>query len=86
MNEINTNIQSATVQALSSSGEGVCRVNEKVYFIPFVLPGEVIDFKETKSSSNYSNGECQGVTIKSISRAKHSPLEIGRAHVWTPVR
>ena len=39
-----------------SEGKAVARVNEKVVFVPFVVPGDVVDIKITKKRSTYMEG------------------------------
>ena len=39
-----------------SEGKAVARVNDKVIFVPFVVPGDVVDIKITKKRSSYYEG------------------------------
>lgn len=39
-----------------SEGKAVARVNDMVVFVPFVVPGDVVDIKVTKKRSSYYDG------------------------------
>ena len=49
-------------------GEGVCRVDGKVCFIPFALEGEDVKFKVTNEKSKFCNGEIKQILTKSEKR------------------
>lgn len=49
-------------------GEGVCRVNGKVCFVPFSLRDEDIEFQITKDTSSFARGELLKVLSKSDKR------------------
>lgn len=70
MSEQDFEIKVATVQTLSSSGEGICKTVGKVCFIPLTLPEEEIEYKLTKEFANYSNGECVSIIKKSKNRVE----------------
>ena len=44
------------ISDLSWGGEGIGRIGGKVVFIPFVLPGEVVEVEVVRSKRNYSQG------------------------------
>jgi 23S rRNA (uracil1939-C5)-methyltransferase len=46
----------ALITGLSFTGEGIGRVDGKVVFIPFSLPGEVVEWKLTESRKTYDWG------------------------------
>ena len=46
-------------------GEGVCRLDGKVCFLPFALKGERVKFKLTKENSSFCRGEVLSVVKKS---------------------
>ena len=50
-----------------SEGKAIARVDNKVIFVPFVVPGDVVDIKIYKSKKNYAEG--RAVAIK-----QYSPL------------
>lgn len=50
-----------------SEGNAIARVDNKVIFVPFVVPGDIVDIKIYKSKKNYAEG--RAVAIK-----KYSPL------------
>lgn len=39
-----------------SEGKAIARVNDRVVFVPFVVPGDVVDIKITKKRSSYMEG------------------------------
>jgi len=45
-----------TVQGISHRGEGVARVNGKVVFIPFALPGETVEIEISSEKRKYARG------------------------------
>ncbi len=45
-----------TVEAVAAEGKAIARVDDKVVFIPFVVPGDVIDIKVTKKKNSYMEG------------------------------
>lgn len=44
------------VQGISHNGEGVCRIDGKACFVPFVIPGESIELEKTEEKKNFSRG------------------------------
>lgn len=61
-----------------SEGNAIARVDNKVIFVPFVVPGDVVDIKIYKSKKNYAEG--RAVAIK-----QYSPLrsEVKCSHFGT---
>ena len=51
------NMPVVTISDLSWGGEGIGRIEGKVVFIPFSLPGEVVEVKIVQSKKNYSQGK-----------------------------
>lgn len=45
-----------SISKLSWGGQGIGRIDGKVVFVPFVLPGEVVDIELVHSKKNYSLG------------------------------
>lgn len=54
-----------TITGYGYDGEGVCRVNGKVCFVPFTLRDEKVKFKITKDTSSFSRGEVVDVVTPS---------------------
>src|SRR5438128_937124 len=47
----------AQVEKLVFGGEGLVRVDRQVVFIPFVAPGEVIEFEITEQRKKFARGK-----------------------------
>jgi len=41
------------IEAVAAEGKSVARINDKVIFVPFVVPGDVVDLKVKKKKSNF---------------------------------
>jgi len=52
-----------------SEGKAVARIEDKVIFVPFVVPGDIIDVQLTKKKKSYMEG-------KAVKIHKHSDLRI----------
>lgn len=52
-----------------SEGKAVARVDDKVIFIPYVVPGDVVDVKTTKKKKSFFEG-------KAIKIHKYSDLRV----------
>lgn len=46
-------IEQATITGIASEGKAITRYNEKVVFVPHVIPGDVVDLQVTKKKSAY---------------------------------
>ena len=49
-------LESLEITGISSDGRAVGRHDNKVVFVPFVVPGDVVDVRITKSKKNYAEG------------------------------
>ena len=49
-------IESLEITGISSDGKALGRHNNKVVFVPFVVPGDVVDVQVLKSKKNYEEG------------------------------
>ena len=58
------------VEILSAASEGmsIARIDNKVVFVPFVVPGDVVDVRIVKSKSSYAEG--RAIAIKSYSQRR----------------
>jgi 23S rRNA (uracil1939-C5)-methyltransferase len=63
----------ATVQSLSFKGLGICRYNDKVYFIDGCWPGDEIEFSVTKEKKSYGFGELKKIITSSKERRTQIP-------------
>lgn len=49
-------IENVEIVDISAKGKAVGKVNEKVIFIPFAVPGDIVDVQVTKKRSSYFEG------------------------------
>ena len=61
--------ENVEITGAGSEGKAVARIDNKVVFVPFVVPGDVVDLQITKKKKSYFEGKVR--TIK-----KESPLRI----------
>lgn len=62
-------IEKVEITDVGSEGKAIARIDKKVIFIPFVVPGDVVDVKITKSKKSYQEG-------KAVHFHKYSDLRI----------
>ena len=67
-----------TIHDLAFGGEGVGRIGELVVFVPFVIPGEVIEAEVTEVKKKFARARLIRVAQPSPERVEP---QIGRAHV-----
>lgn len=53
-----------------SEGKAIARINDKVVFVPFVVPGDVVDIKITKKRSSYMEGRARHFHVYSKIRVE----------------
>ena len=58
------------IDKLSHDFRGISRINDKVLFIPSVLPEEVVDARITIDKKNYSIGKAMNIITESSNRRK----------------
>lgn len=49
-------------------GRGICYVNDKVTFVPFSMPGDILEIKITKEKKNYNEGKIVNIIKASKDR------------------
>ena len=47
-------IENVEITGVAAEGKAVCRVDEKVIFVPFAAPGDVVDLQITRKKRSYS--------------------------------
>lgn len=62
-------LENVEIKDAGSEGKAVARVDNMVIFVPFVVPGDVIDIQVIKRKRNYMEG-------KAVNMRKPSPLRI----------
>ena len=49
-------IEKATVSGIASEGKAIVRHNDLVIFVPYVVPGDVVDIQLTRKKNSYAEG------------------------------
>ena len=49
--------ESVEIESCAAEGKCIAHIDEKVVFVPFVVPGDVVDIQIRKKRKNYSEGE-----------------------------
>lgn len=50
-------LEKVTITDVAAEGKAVARVDEKVVFVPFVAPGDVVDIQITRKKNSYAEGK-----------------------------
>ncbi len=50
-------LENVTVTDVAAEGKAIAKVNEKVIFIPFVAPGDVVDIQLTRKKNSFAEGK-----------------------------
>ena len=50
-------LQGVTIEAVAAEGKALVRVEDMVVFVPFVVPGDVVDLQLTKKKHSYAEAE-----------------------------
>lgn len=58
------------IEGYGYDGEGVCRVDGKVCFIPFAIKGEIVEFEVAKETSSFNRGRLLNIIQESNLRQK----------------
>lgn len=65
-------IEGATITGVAAEGKALTRYKDKVVFVPFVVPGDVVDIQVTKKRKNYMEG--RAVKIHVYSPVRNQPF------------
>ncbi len=65
-------LEGIEITAMAAEGKALARVGDKVLFVPFAAPGDVVDVKVKRSRRNYMEGEIRG--IQRLSPARTDPV------------
>lgn len=65
-------IEKITITAIAAEGKALVRYNEKVVFVPHVIPGDVVDLQVTKRKSAYM--EARAIRFHSYSPQRVEPV------------
>ena len=50
-------LEKVTITDVAAEGKAIARVNDMVVFVPFVVPGDVIDIQLTRKKHSYAEGK-----------------------------
>ena len=49
-------LENVLIESVAAEGKALARVDGTVLFVPFAVPGDVVDVKVTKKKKNYMEG------------------------------
>lgn len=64
-------LENITIEAVAAEGKALAKVDEKVVFVPFVVPGDVVDLKIRKVKHSYM--EAVAVNFHKYSELRQTP-------------
>lgn len=71
-------LENLTIEAVAAEGKSLVRHNDMVIFVPFCVPGDVVDVKITKKKHSYCEGEVvkwhELSTVRTRPRCQHFTL------------
>ena len=63
-------LEKVTITGVAAEGKALAKVNDKVLFVPFGAPGDVVDVKVKRSRRNYMEGTIESVHTYSTDRTE----------------
>ncbi len=63
-------IQDVVISGIAAEGKAIARVDDKVVFVPFGAPGDVVDVQILKAKDNYMEGVITSVKKPSVDRVQ----------------
>lgn len=61
-------LENITIEACAAEGKALTHWNGVVVFVPFAVPGDVVDIRVTKKSKNYYEGFVERIVVPSKDR------------------
>ena len=65
-------VENVTITDVAAEGKSLARINDLVIFVPFVVPGDVVDLKILKRKHSYA--EAVAVNIRRLSDVRAVPF------------
>lgn len=65
-------LENVTITAVAAEGKALARVDDKVVFVPYVVPGDVVDLQVKKKKNSYM--EAVAVKIHNYSELRDTPF------------
>lgn len=50
-------LEKVTITGVAAEGKAIAKVNDKVVFVPFVAPGDIVDIQLTRKKNSYAEGK-----------------------------
>ena len=50
-------LEGVKIEAVAAEGKAVAHVNDMAVFVPFVVPGDIVDLRIRKKRKNYAEAE-----------------------------
>lgn len=63
-------IENVEITAIAAEGKSIARVDDKVVFVPYVVPGDVVDLQVKKKKKSYMEAVCVNVRKSSPLRSE----------------
>lgn len=63
-------LNNITITDIAAEGKAIAKVDDVVVFVPFVVPGDVVDLQVTKKKSHYMEARCIAIHSYSEKRAE----------------
>ena len=64
--------QDVEITAIAAEGKAVAKVDDLVIFVPFVVPGDIVDIQVTRKKNKYCEG--MAVALKKRSEYRNEPF------------
>ena len=61
-------LENVTIEAVAAEGKALARVDGQVVFVPFAVPGDIVDIRVFKKKSNYMEGRVERIVKASPDR------------------
>jgi 23S rRNA (uracil1939-C5)-methyltransferase len=65
-------LENVTITDIAAEGKAIARVNDMIVFVPFVVPGDVVDLQVTRKKSNFM--EARVLNFHSYSERRSEPV------------
>lgn len=62
-------LQNVTITDVAAEGKAIAKVDDRVIFVPFVAPGDIVDIQLTRKKNNYAEGKAVFFHTYSTKRA-----------------
>ncbi|MDR1119379.1 MAG: 23S rRNA (uracil(1939)-C(5))-methyltransferase RlmD [Dysgonamonadaceae bacterium] len=65
-------LEDVTIEKIAAEGKAIAKVNDLVIFVPYVVPGDVVDLQLTRKKNSYA--EAKAIRIKSYSPVRQQAV------------